>query len=280
MGIKNFMTLRSYKIVLVLEVMLFVASVGALSYFAENNKWTSFTITLIVCAFLFILLKLSDSKYIRKMLEDRERENNRLLDKFKLYGISDIFNMQNRGEQEERNNITRTVLKEGNFFSLLSLSAASYIDPAIQRHWSSLKARLDEGSVLRLLLINPLSKEKKIRDLVNQTDADVDRKFPLNYLKPLITNYPNVDIRLTSECPYCAIFFSEKEMIYDPYHLGKIGERIENHFIALRLRKDATVPVGNSYYIILRNHFEYLWSNAEKFDDFMLNILKESVSKS
>ena len=116
MGIKNFMTLRSYKIVLVLEVMLFVASVGALSYFAENNKWASFTITLIVCAFLFILLKLSDSKYIRKMLEDRERENNRLLDKFKLYGISDIFNMQNRGEQEERNNITRTVLKEGNFF--------------------------------------------------------------------------------------------------------------------------------------------------------------------
>lgn len=52
-------------------------------------------------------------------------------------------------------------------------------------------------------------------------------------------------------------------MIYDPYHLGKIGDRIENNFIALEFKND------NENYNILKNHFNNSWSLSKSIEDII-----------
>lgn len=263
------MSVFLYKFRMFLEIFLFVISVGLLAYLSQNNKWKYFTITLVVSAILFLILKLLDSAHIKKWLEERERQANRIVDKFNLFGTSNFYNMQSTIDQEERNKKTREIIGEGNYLSLMSLSAASYLDPAIQRHWNILKKRVDDGAILRILLLDPTSKDKKTRDLLNEVSTDVDRKFPIDQLTKLKKNYPNIEIRLTDNCLYCALFFSETEMIYDPYHMGKVGDRIENHFIALNFKKHDPTVHGTSYFALLKNHFEYNWINAKKLEEVL-----------
>ena len=59
------------------------------------------------------------------------------------------------------------------------------------------------------------------------------------------------------------MFFTDKYMIYDPYHLGKVGDRIENNFIAIEFESD------NQNYNILKSHFNNSWSLSKGFDDIV-----------
>jgi hypothetical protein len=56
-------------------------------------------------------------------------------------------------------------------------------------------------------------------------------------------------------------------MIYDPYHLGQVYDRLENRFFALRI-DDKVSETGSSYFRQLRNHFEYLWRTGTTWEDF------------
>src|SRR3712207_6847352 len=55
-----------------------------------------------------------------------------------------------------------------------------------------------------------------------------------------------------------SVFYSDDEMVYDPYHLGAVGDRLENTFFALQL-SPTHGRTGPSYFDQLRSHFEFLW---------------------
>jgi hypothetical protein len=56
-------------------------------------------------------------------------------------------------------------------------------------------------------------------------------------------------------------------MVYDPYHLGKVEDRIENYFMAFKMRD--TPVARHSYYRILAQHFENLWVASDSLEVFL-----------
>lgn len=115
-------------------------------------------------------------------------------------------------------------------------------------------------------MLNPFSKEKLVRDKLNGIMTPSDPKFRLDLLVNAYNQYPAIKIRITNYNIYCSLFFSEKDLIFDPYHLGKVGDRIENNFFALKLTNSTE---SGDYYKILKKHFEYLWSNSVEFEVFL-----------
>lgn len=262
------MTIRINHLIAVLEIILFTVSVGVLSYYGQLQKWVSFWILLVICTIIFFALQIAKSKPVLDQLKKLESKEFWLAYKFDASGIQDFYNMQDPKEQFNRNEITREIIQQGHVFSLLGLTAASYIDPGIHRHWDFLKAKLDDGVPFRLLLVDPYSEEKKVRDKLNNIFTVPDPKFRLDLVSNLTQRYPNVSVRFTPFNPYCSVFFSEEEMIYDPYHLGKVEDRIENHFLAFRLKKQVTKPKFSPFNI-LKQHFEFLWLTSTDLDTFI-----------
>ncbi len=183
----------------------------------------------------------------------------------KKYGLVRFYNMQDQDEQSKRNSDTKELILQGNMFYLLAFSAASYIDPGIKRHWDFLRSKLDNGAPMQVLLMDPFHKEKRYRDKLNSISTSFDPKFRFDLLVNLYNRYPSASIKVVTQNIYCINFFSEKEMIYDPYHLGKISDRLENNFFALRI---ANSEDPNNYYKVLKRHFEHLWSISEDFENF------------
>lgn len=252
----------------VIEIVLFLATAGALSFLAETGRWILFSIVLCASTVLFIFVALSRTKPLLEWIERRAEKQQRLLMRTERFGIADIFNMQIFDEQEERNRETRRIVQEGATFSLLSLTAASYIDPGLRRHWDALKSKISDGAPFRLLLQDPFCEEKVVRDRLNTAGNRPDSKFRFDLLANLHNTYSNVKIKFTASNVYCALFFTEKELIYDPYHLGKVEDRIENYFLSFRVIAQEMRGDGHPYYRILRSHFEALWSSAEDIETF------------
>lgn len=264
------MTKRINQVAFVLEILLFALSVGILSFLAQNSLWILFFILLALCIVLFVTLQTIRTKPVFERIRKLEEVEFRLAKRTQQSGILDIYNMQDSVQQHERNEATRDILTQGEVFSLLSLTAASYIDPSIKRHWDHLKPKIEEGAPFRLLLMNPFCKEKEVRDRLNNISLSYDSKSRLDLVVDLYNRYPNISVRFTSQSIYCAVFFNQSEMIYDPYHLGKIEDRIENYFIALRIKKmeDSKVVKAKSYFNILKQHFEFLWITADDLETF------------
>jgi len=57
-------------------------------------------------------------------------------------------------------------------------------------------------------------------------------------------------------------------MMYDPYHLGKVEDRIENYFMAIKFINRTDLAPRHSYYKILERHFEFLWDTSEDIEVF------------
>jgi len=272
---------KFHQIIAIIEVIVYILSISILTYFSGKNNWKMFFSIALICIILFLFLQIIRTKPILNKLKLLEEMQFQLVKRTQEFGISNIYNMREIYEQNERNSVTREIIKRGNVFSLVSLTAASYIDTGLKRHWDILKLKLDEGVPFRLLLMNPFCKEKEIRDKLNSISTPYDSKFRLDIIIELYNKYPNVNIRISSNNIYCAVFFSENEMIYDPYHVGKIEDRIENYFLSLKIDKmEKENPNSKqSYFNILKQHFEYLWNTADEFEMF-LDKYKEYLGKS
>jgi len=255
--------------VIVADILLFALTAGALAYLAQNSMWSPFFGVLTLATVLYTLLQVQKSKPIQHRLEQLEKSQFELLTRFREFGIQEIFNMQEPVQQDRRNHVTREIIQRGYAFSLLSQSAASYFNPSVHRHWPYIKSKLDEGSPFRLLLLNPFCREKEIRNRINALSDRGDSKLGLDTLTILYNRYPNLDIRLSSYNIYCAVFFTQSEMIYDPYHLGKAGDAIENNFFALHITTPIGAPHGHAYYSLLRAHFDFLWNTAQPLEVFV-----------
>jgi hypothetical protein len=260
------MTSKLIKCKLAVEIALFIGTTVALAVLAEKNLWQPFAATAVVCVTLYSLLKLAESSHVLRLTREWEVRERELLTTLEKCGIVQLFNMQDHEELAERNRVCRAIIDRGSEFSLSGSTGASYMNPGVHRHWNNVRARLESGCSFRLLLIDPFCKSKQLRDRLNGVTSRIDPKLDLAGLSSLKARYPRLQIHFTDEV-YCSVFFSEDDMIYDPYHLGQVYDRLENRFLAMRLR-DVNVPNGASYFRQLKNHFEHLWSTGVEWNVF------------
>lgn len=249
-----------YKLNKILEIILFGLSVFLVTYLSNEKFywWLAFATLIIIT--LEIILKNSEYNFILKIAQKRERKIKEQEDG----GITNHYFMKKSDSKNNRNIKIANAIDNCNEMSLLAETGKSYLDIATDRHWKNIKAKLDRGIYFRVLLINPYSENKKIRNLLNNITGEMDRKLDIENLKKIRTKYENLEIRFTDQI-YCSLFFTDKYMIYDPYHLGKTGDRIENNFIALELKND------NENYNILKSHFNNSWSLSKSFEDILDN---------
>lgn len=249
------------------EVLLFIGATVGLAFLAQKNFWTPFAAVAVICTLLFALLKIAESSQALRLLHDWETQERELLTTFENCGIKQIFNMQDHRESAERNRVCGDIIDGGSEFSLSGSTGASYVNPAVHRHWDHVRHRLDAGCRFRLLLTNPFCSSKAIRNRLNEISTLIDPKLDLESLSRLRARYPKLEIRFTDEI-YCSVFFTERDMMYDPYHLGQVQDRLENRFIAIQF-VDVKPPKGTSNFQQLKNHFEFLWDAAVEWDVFM-----------
>lgn len=248
----------------VIEYVVFMISLGAITYFAGTQKWTIFFITFIAFAILKGILKIKSFRPIEKYLKKREAEEFKLTTAFDNYGISDIYLMDKKDGIygiDARNKKIQDAIDSGIEFNLLAETGKSYIDDSVRKHWDHLKPKLDSGHKMRLLIINPFSESKITRNKLNNVKGEIDPKLNLQRLDSLNSRYKNLVIRFTNEI-YCSVFYTDSYLIYDPYHLGVTENRLENYFLAFDFTS------GSYGYRILKNHFETSWENALTFEEF------------
>ncbi|RYZ83041.1 MAG: hypothetical protein EOP04_20740 [Proteobacteria bacterium] len=245
------------------ELVLFLLTAGGLGYTAQTVQWTAFGVILLVAASLFLLLKWLEHGPVLENFAKLEQERNRFLTDFEEWGIKDIFNMRHQEEMTRRNAANQRLIESGRSFSLVAETAASYIDPAIRRHWDPLKLKLEAGCPLRLLILDPFCESKAFRNEHNGVTSPIDPKLRLDILFDLPKNFPKVEVRFTRE-PYCSAFITDKGLIYDPYHAGNHAGRIENYFFAIEIAKSG----DEKAYWLMSSHFENLWTSAQTLESW------------
>jgi hypothetical protein len=255
------------------ELSLFALSVGAVSYCSEKHEWGLFLVFVMLCVVLFGLLKYFEAEPSIRRLRDMEKREFNYTYRFAAWGMSNIFNMQDNKEMQQRNLVNLEIIERGNVFSLLAESGASYLDPAIRRHWDALKTKLEHGVPLRLLLVNPFSPAKQVRNKRNNVRSIIDPKLRLDLIGSVLRQYESVEVRFTDEV-YSSLFITDKEMIYDPYHLGKAADRIENYFLAIHIQR-VDENERRDFYQLLKDHFEFLWASGLRLPQFVARYEKE-----
>ncbi|MGZ6583154.1 MAG: hypothetical protein ACXVHX_02245 [Solirubrobacteraceae bacterium] len=251
---------------LAFDVVLFVGTTVALSVLAQNERWVWFAMVAAACVAVYILLRIAEAAPVLAYLQSRDERNHHLLNAFDQFGIRDLYNMQIDDEAAARNRATVEIINGGTDFALSGSTGASYLDPKMHRHWPHVREKLSDGCRFRLLLTDPYSEAKVIRNKLNGVLSEIDPKLDLDNLVRMLSKYSSLEVRFTDQV-YCSVFFTEHEMVYDPYHLGQVFDRLENRFFAVRL-DDAVEASGASYFRQLKNHFEYLWSAGQTWEAF------------
>lgn len=251
---------------LLVDILLFVGTTVLLAFLAQNLEWFWFWVVAVACALLFTLLKFAETRPVLEFLDARAKREHRLSIAFDRFGVRDLYNTQVDAEAAERNKVTGEIIDRGTDFALSGSTGASYLDPKMHRHWPHVRAKLTDGCRFRLLLTDPYSEAKRIRNELNGVSSEIDPKLDLDNLALALVRYPKLEVRFTDQV-YCSVFFTESEMIYDPYHLGQVYDRLENRFFALRLDDKVEVK-GASYYRQLKGHFDYLWEAGTAWDGF------------
>lgn len=248
-----------YKLNRIFEIILFGLSVFVVTFLSNEKLYWWLALASLIIIILEIILKNKEYNPILKQAKLREKKNAEQ----EQSGITNHYFMRDATSKNERNEAIIKAIDNANEMYLLAETGKSYLDIPTDRHWKNVKAKLDQGIVFRVLLIDPLSENKQVRNRLNNIPAQVDRKLDIENLKEINDRYQNLEIRFTDQI-YCSLFFTDKYMVYDPYHLGKIGDRIENNFIALEFRSD------NANFNILKNHFNNSWAISKSFEEIVL----------
>lgn len=244
----NSKTSNLYKANLILEIILFSVSVVGINFFIGKQNWLGVSICAIVVIIFEIILKVQGYNPFLNLAKKREVK----ILEIEKQGVTNLYFMRDAISKNNRNSAISKAIDESNELFLLAETGNSYIDIPTDRHWKNIKKKIDEGKKFKILLINPSSPNKVMRNKLNGDEKD--RKFNIERIQEL-SKHENVSIKFTNEI-YCTLFFTDQYMIYDPYHLGKIGDRIENNFIALEFKNQ------NENYNILKSHFENCWDAA------------------
>ncbi|MFD2924210.1 hypothetical protein [Halobacillus naozhouensis] len=244
-----------YKINKISEVILFSCSVVLINILLSEKLYWWVLVVAIIILTLEIFIKHKEYNPIIKQATKREQK----IKQIENHGITNQYFMNNNESKSVRNSETAKAIDKSNEMHLIAETGKSYLDIPTDRHWKNIKEKLDEGIHFRVLLINPYCDNKSIRNEMNNVEG-ADRKLDIENIIKLMKRYENLEIKFTDQV-YCSLFFTDKYMIYDPYHLGKIADRIENNFIAIEFNCD------NRNYNILKSHFNNCWKYALSFKE-------------
>lgn len=261
--------LRNHWLFVFVEILLFISAI-ATAYYSQVGQWSIFASISALSAVLYAILKIVEAVPSARRLVLREDIAAQIADNALTYGVRDYFNMQSADEQARRNSSTQRAIEEGRTFWLCANSGASYLDPAIYRHWPFIKRRLDDGAELRVVLLDPFSGEKAFRNQLNVNGEAFDAKLNLANLIRLQNNYPNVEIRLAQHGMHATVFATEHCLFFDPYQIALIADHIENRSFSIRLLP-STPEDGVGLYRLFKSHFDTLWRTSATFPDWMRN---------
>ena len=260
----------AFSIILAINSMVFV--VGS---FAANLmtgplgwSWAAYVLTALGVGSAYGCLRWMLAKPERLRLIASESLANSLADAAESYGVDKIYNMQRRDDQDRRNSDTQLSIDRAQMMRLAANSGASYLSVGVNRHWQNVRERLAERVPFRVVLLDPMSRERKTRNAINVVGEAEDNKLPLGDIIRACNQYPELDVRFVSTGMTCTVFITETEAYFDPYHLAHDGGRISNLFLCLRMRK-VTPTSGLSDYEIVSRHFDSLWRIARPLPDWL-----------
>lgn len=244
-------TVQRYKWLGVSDVVFFILTNGILVYLGNTSKWIAFGIVLFICIAIYILLKIVEFKPVKDYFEKAEQHEFHFTSRMEPFGIEDIYNLSERGDNNRRIEHIRHLLAHASKIKYLGLTGFILINKDVKILYDDLVSFLDGGGEIYLMLLSPVSEEKNVRNQVHHNDP----RYDLSHLNELKEKYnEQVKIRFTDRGIYCSLVFSDTEMFYDPYHLGKDSKSIKNRFFSLRLSKK-----DGSYYHVLASHYDTLW---------------------
>jgi hypothetical protein len=252
------------------EIFLFIVAIVA-AYLSKVGEWKGFFALSLVATVVFAIVKLFEAMPAAKELITREDFASRIAASAGTYGVRDYFNMQDPREQARRNEVVQDEIRIANQLWLCANSGASFLDPAIYRHWQAIEKRLNGGAEFRVVLLDPFSGEKSFRNQLNVSGESLDSKINIANLIKLHNSYPGLEIRFSQYGMHATVFATERCLFFDPYHVGTIGDRIENRSFALRV-EPTEVSEGVGLHRLFKSHFDSLWRSSISFDSWISQV--------
>ncbi|EPD34729.1 MULTISPECIES: hypothetical protein [Delftia] len=238
------------------------------AYLGQINNWSWFFFISVIAFILFAFLKFLEAKPALKELLIREDLAARIAGSALASGMCDYYDMQRANEQERRNKETKAEISSANGLWLCANSGASYLDPAIYRHWPAVEKRLKEGVEFRVILLDPYSAEKGFRNKLNVDGEQFDSKMNVPSLIKLYNTYPTLDIRFVRYGMHATVFATDRVIFFDPYHVSVIDNRIENRSICLKI-EPMTPAEGVGLYRLFKGHLDTLWRSGTSFEEWI-----------
>jgi hypothetical protein len=257
------------------ELVLFLVAVIT-AYLSQNNKWSMFFGLSIFSFVIYAAIKIVNALPEFKELLVREDLAAKIASSAIPQGIVNYFDMQKSSDQDQRNKATQTEIENATSLWLCANSGASYLDPGVYRHWSTVEKRLKDGVEFRVVLLDPFSAEKGYRNKLNVDGEQFDSKMNLPGLIKLYNAYSTLDVRFVRYGMHATVFATPTTMFIDPYHVGVIDNRIENRSICLQVNP-ITPNEGVSLYRLFKSHFDTLWRSGISFEEWIEASNKERL---
>lgn len=252
----------------IIEIILFCAAVAS-AYFSEINNWSWFAYISIIAIILYTILKIVEARPVLKELFIKEDMASKVANSLMHYGVSDCYCMQSSEGQAARNKSTQNEIKNAQSLYLCANSGTSYLDPAIYRHWPSIEKRINEGVSFRVVLLDPFSAEKGFRNQLNVGGESFDSKLNIANLIKLYNKYDTLEIRFVRYGMHSTVFATDKCLFFDPYHVGVIGERIENRSFTFLVNQTSSPSEGVCFYRLFKAHFDTLWRAGTSIEEWV-----------
>lgn len=254
-------------ITLAAEAILFVAAAFLANYLISKGlrTYAVSALALLIGHVLFRWFMMREERYRLKIFETL---SDNIADSAESYGIRHFYNMQIAADQNQRNIDTQLAISTANSMFLCANSGASYLNAALTRHRSHVIQRLKAGCPFQVLLLDPLSGEKRLRDQLNVEGEPTDSKLSLGDVIRLCNEYPRLDVRFIDRGMTCSLFFADDVLFFDPYHLSVVDGRIENRFLCLKMVR-ANVPMGLSYFELFQIHRDILWERGTPIEEWL-----------
>lgn len=252
---------------IVVDIVLFVAAT-ACAYLSQVGSWPGFVAVSVVATILFALVQVIEGVPVAKELLVREDRAAKIAEAAEKYGVVEYFNMQSAKDQAGRNEATQQEIAKARSLWLCANSGASFLEPAIYRHWPFVERRLKDGVEFRVVLLDPFSREKAFRNNLNVSGEQFDSKVNVANLIKLHNAFPSLEIRFAEYGMHATVFATESCLFFDPYQVGLVGDRIENRSLCLRI-EPSTPSEGVGLYRLFKSHFDTLWRSSISFEDWM-----------
>jgi len=262
-------------VLLCLEVLVFGAAF-LLTYFSAEAEWEYFWWGVAVVILAFCIIKAFQTFPELKDILAFDDAASKIYRNAVRIGVVEYFNMRDPEGQRGRNEATQRAIDKAGSMWLCANSGASYLEPAVYRHWDFVEKSLKNGAEFKVVLLDPDSDEKKFRDRLNIGVEDSNSKINYEGLRRNLKKYRGLEVRFIKTGMHSTIFATEDSMFFDPYQVAVINERIDNRTFSLRINKlDGSEDSG--LYKIFKANFNTLWREGKTFDEWYAERKRKAI---